>query len=334
MRFLNKKSKGFTLVEVLVVAAGAGLLALSVGSVINNMSNVYKRIQAYQSLDTTHVDIMTLLINREACRRTFQPRGNLASSPTASVIRDGDGNIRFQNGVVYDREFRIQRMQVQDYVAPASFPGTGRFNYLITYRFESAAVKPQTVTRRISFNARMSAGNIVQSCWSSKASEYDDLYINTNGPETKNGNLTIIGELRVNRDGATGGTILAQEYLETSDRRVKTDIRTIRNALAKIQKIRGVEFTWKDRGQKDWGFIAQEVEKIAPFLVHTDPETGLKSVNYNALIALSVQAIKELDGKNKEIETEYEDLKIQTDDLINMVCRDHPEYKFCASLGG
>lgn len=332
----KKKARGFTLVEVLVVAAGAGVLALGVGAVIKDMLGTFKRIQAYQSLDTTHVDIMTLLINRDACRNTFQPRGSLTGSPAVVVLNDRDSIARYQTGVDYEREFQIVSMQVLNYTGPASFPGAGRFDLMINYRFLSQAVKPQNVTRRISFDARMEAGNLVNSCWSSKASEYDDLYINTSGPpETKNGDLTILGTLDVRRSGATtGGSVITEEYFQTSDRRVKTDIKTIRNALTKVNQLNGVEFEWISRQKKDWGFIAQDVEKIAPFLVNTDSETSLKSVNYSALIALSVEAIKELDSKNKRIKKEFEELKSQTDELISKVCRDHPKYKFCTSQGG
>ena len=42
------------------------------------------------------------------------------------------------------------------------------------------------------------------------------------------------------------------------------------------------------------GLIAQEVEKVAPELVKTDKNTGLKSVLYANLVAPLIEAVKEL----------------------------------------
>lgn len=328
-------SDGFTLVEVLVIGALAGFLALGGMSVVSNMLNTYKRMQSYQSLETTHLDIMTLLVNRGACVGTFAPLGNLNSLPTVNQIVDAGGLPRYVVGSTYDREFVITGMQVTEFTGPASYPGTTNFSFVINYRFVSPAVKPQEVSRKISMSGLVASGNIIQSCWSSKAGDYDHLYINTSGPpETKDGNLTILGRLQVLRDGTAGGNIITEEYFQTSDRRFKTDIKTLKNALGVIEKFRGVEFVWKDKGTKDWGFIAQEVEKVAPFLVNTDSETDYKSVNYNALIALSVQAIKELELKNQKNNLEFQKLKKDTTTILNTVCRDHPEYDFCKNWGG
>jgi len=54
--------------------------------------------------------------------------------------------------------------------------------------------------------------------------------------------------------------------------------------------------------------IAQEVEKIFPELVHTDAD-GYKSVSYEKLTAVMVEAIKSLKAENKEQKEEIEALK-------------------------
>lgn len=333
----NRKfgNKGFTLIEVLVIAGLAGFLALGSMSVVTSMMNIYKRMQAYQSLEITHLDIMTLLVNRGACTGTLGGIGSLASDPVITQIVDAAGTPRYQTGQVYDREFRIMRMQVQGFTPPATYPGAGSFNLLINYGFVSDAVKPSEVTRRITMVGNFSSPSVMINCWSDKAGDYDDLYINTSGPpETKNGNLTILGALDVRKNGAIGGNIITEEYFQTSDRRFKSDIKTIEDALQTLEKFRGVEFNWKDRNKKDWGFIAQEVEKVAPFLVNTDESTGYKSVNYSAIIALSVEAIKELDQKNHKIEKDFGKLKLETKKMIEEVCRDNSSYSFCRDFGG
>ena len=78
--------------------------------------------------------------------------------------------------------------------------------------------------------------------------------------------------------------------------KLKTNIKTIDNALDKTLKLRGVEFDRTDRVDHQIGVIAQEVEKIIPEVVHGD-ET--KSVSYGNLVGLLIEAIKEL---KKEID--------------------------------
>ena len=85
-----------------------------------------------------------------------------------------------------------------------------------------------------------------------------------------------------------------------SDERLKTNIKTIDNALDKVSQMRGVTF---DRdGVANSGVIAQEFEKIAPELVKTaDDEMGTKSVAYGNTIGYLIEAIKELKSEIKEL---------------------------------
>ena len=88
----------------------------------------------------------------------------------------------------------------------------------------------------------------------------------------------------------------ATVFNSLSDITVKENISPINNALDIVDKMQGVGFTWKKTGRPSFGVIAQELEKVAPELV--DQVDGLKTVNYDAIIAFLIEAIKEL--KNKE----------------------------------
>jgi len=81
----------------------------------------------------------------------------------------------------------------------------------------------------------------------------------------------------------------------TSDVRMKENIRTLQGGLDKIMQLRGVSFTWKTNPEYGIriGFIAQEVEKVIPELVFTNPADGYKGVNYAEMNAVLVEAIKE-----------------------------------------
>ena len=122
--------------------------------------------------------------------------------------------------------------------------------------------------------------------------------------------------------GATGtGSQLSSTTLETnivrarsdlianysSDRNLKNDVIKIDTALDKIETISGYEFTWNKLiddhrvGTKDYGVLAQELEEILPHAVDIN-NRGYKTVNYNSLIPLLIEAVKELSGRVKELE--------------------------------
>lgn len=88
------------------------------------------------------------------------------------------------------------------------------------------------------------------------------------------------------------GTLSATNFNTLSDKNFKKDIEPITDALEKVDALVGVTFSWVDSNQKSMGVLAQNVETIAPELV-TD-NNGRKSVNYDGLIGLLVEAVKEL----------------------------------------
>ena len=109
--------------------------------------------------------------------------------------------------------------------------------------------------------------------------------------------------VRIEADGDihADGDVIA--YSTTiSDERLKTGISTVTDALTKVSQLNGVEFTRKNNGQRSAGVIAQQVEKVLPQAIrekklplHTGDEDMLyKTVEYDALHSLYIEAIKEL----------------------------------------
>ena len=104
-----------------------------------------------------------------------------------------------------------------------------------------------------------------------------------------------------------------------SDFRLKDNIITIGGALDKIKSLRGVSYTWnsgKRKNTNDIGLIAQEVEKILPEVITekkmplmqgVDPNIDYKTVNYEKIIPVLIEAIKEqqeqIDKLKKQIES-------------------------------
>jgi len=103
-------------------------------------------------------------------------------------------------------------------------------------------------------------------------------------------------KFRIAANGNISGTFGL--YHAASDRRLKKDIVTITNALHKVLSLHGVNYRWQDGGEADaiqMGLIAQEVEQVIPEVVHTaEDEMGTKSIRHENLVALLIEAIKEL----------------------------------------
>ena len=87
------------------------------------------------------------------------------------------------------------------------------------------------------------------------------------------------------------GRLSATIVNSLSDEKLKKDISTIDDALDKVKQLRGVDYTWKDSEEKSKGVIAQELQEVFPELV-SESESGL-SVNYNGIIGVLIEAIKE-----------------------------------------
>lgn len=94
----------------------------------------------------------------------------------------------------------------------------------------------------------------------------------------------------------TGDLTAAGNVTAYSDERLKSNIRTIDNALDKVTSMRGVYFD-KD-GHTGLGVIAQEVEKVLPEVVH---EGEYKSVAYGNIVGVLIEAIKELKLEIEEL---------------------------------
>jgi hypothetical protein len=94
----------------------------------------------------------------------------------------------------------------------------------------------------------------------------------------------------------TGGDVEGTDFIIPSDRRFKTEITHIPNALDKIKQISGC--TYKVGDKPSAGVIAQEILKVLPEVVHTR-EDGYYAVSYHGLIGLLIEAVKELSEKVK-----------------------------------
>ena len=85
-----------------------------------------------------------------------------------------------------------------------------------------------------------------------------------------------------------------------SDRRYKTDVVNITDALSKIAQLQGITFKMQDVEKRQMGFVAQDVESIVPEVVQVgDDDTRFMS--YDKLTALLVEGIKEQKAQIDEL---------------------------------
>lgn len=104
---------------------------------------------------------------------------------------------------------------------------------------------------------------------------------------------TLSGDLSVT------GTITATGNITAfSDARLKDNITKIPDALNKLNQLKGVTYTRKDLATNTQyaGLIAQDVQKVLPEAVAVT-ENDIIAVDYNGVIGLLVEAIKELETK-------------------------------------
>jgi hypothetical protein len=95
-----------------------------------------------------------------------------------------------------------------------------------------------------------------------------------------------------------------------SDIRVKANIQPIGDALNKVCQLNGATFDRIDADMpRQTGLIAQDVEKVLPEAIHTDPETGHLHVAYGNLAGLFVEAIKELRAEVASLQAEVTALR-------------------------
>ncbi|WP_026753109.1 tail fiber domain-containing protein [Sediminibacter sp. Hel_I_10] len=121
-----------------------------------------------------------------------------------------------------------------------------------------------------------------------------------------------------------GNVTVTGTFSNPSDRKLKTEINNTENALENISQLNGYTYTYKDHEDLNLakglqhGLIAQEVELVYPELVETitypmynkegefEGTGSYKSVNYMGLIAELTEAIKTLNVKVKDLESQLE----------------------------
>jgi len=112
------------------------------------------------------------------------------------------------------------------------------------------------------------------------------------GKLNSSGTLTVLGDVVA--------------YGSPSDKKLKKNIKPVKNALEKTMKLKGVTFDWKEKSEgildikEDIGFIAQDVQEVLPELVREN-DNGMLSMRHQGITPILVEAIKELKAEIEEL---------------------------------
>jgi len=109
-----------------------------------------------------------------------------------------------------------------------------------------------------------------------------------------------------NVGSTTTNSITAANFITTSDRRLKSDIKQIENPFEVLGNIKSYEYV-KD-GKKDAGFIAQEIQETIPYAVFENEE-GMLTMSDRPLLAYLYAAVMELKEENKQLKKELKSIK-------------------------
>ena len=116
-----------------------------------------------------------------------------------------------------------------------------------------------------------------------------------------------------------GVATFTQPIVNGSDISLKDDVRDIANALGLVRRLRGVHYIRKSRPERrEYGLIAQEVERVIPEMVDPGTETAIpagggdaeacvmvpavKGLAYTQAIGLLIEAVKTLAAKVEALE--------------------------------
>lgn len=99
--------------------------------------------------------------------------------------------------------------------------------------------------------------------------------------------------------GDFSGAVTGASFSATSDARLKSNVVTLGHALDTVKSLRGVSYV--KNGAAELGLIAQEVQTTLPQVVGQTAD-GYLTVAYGNIVAVLVEAVKELADKVAQLE--------------------------------
>lgn len=143
-------------------------------------------------------------------------------------------------------------------------------------------------------------GNVSASAGFSGSFQGDGSALTGVGGFPHTGSADITGSLIVT------GSAFVTTLTETSALRYKKYVKDLQPQTEGVYKLRPVHFRWRDDNRKDYGLIAEEVQKVYPELVTSGENGDALGISYTKLSALLVKTVQELTDRVKELENKLD----------------------------
>ena len=144
-------------------------------------------------------------------------------------------------------------------------------------------------------------------------------------PNISNQLLRVNGKMEIKSIAVGSGETLVVDgtgriLKVSSSLRYKSDISDMKDKIAPFMSLRPVEFKWNEDtgtpGKRDFGFIAEEVEKVDPQLVIYNMEGIPEGVSYHNIAVMAVSIIQEQQNeigllRNKQADSESEIIELK-----------------------
>jgi len=120
--------------------------------------------------------------------------------------------------------------------------------------------------------------------------------------------LQVNGDVAVSK-GFTAKMINGSAFVydtPTSDIRLKHNIKPLKHALDDLSRLKAISFLMKYSEKKKMGVLAQDVEKVYPWLVYSISD-DYKAVDYMGLIGPLIGAVQELKAQNDTLREQLRD---------------------------
>lgn len=130
----------------------------------------------------------------------------------------------------------------------------------------------------------------------------------TNATTLLTGSIYTPGGISASKDIRIGGTCYADEFLSTSDKRLKNQIEPIdKDITNRFLKVKGYQYYMRNNPKKKYGILAQELEELGLGML-VDNSESYKRVSYHSVIPLLIETIKETNLKVEELSNRLESL--------------------------
>ena len=262
-------------------------------------------VSAVTSTELGYLDGVTSALQTQI--DTKQTTISASNRINANLINDGNiSNTEFGylNGLSSDIQTQLDAKNATinsgnrldaDLINDGSISNT-EFNYL---NGVTSAVQTQLDSKLSSSGNITTGGSIIipDSGNIGSSSDTDAIMIANSGNVTFSQDITISGDVTI-----------------SSDARLKSNIVSLGSTLSKLLLIDGKSYEMK--GKQKIGVVAQEIQAVFPELVSED-DNEMLAVNYQGLVPVLINALKEQESKIIDQQTQIDELKELVDKLID-----------------